>query len=304
LERPTIINNAQPRLRGKVAVVTGAGSSGPGYGTGKAIAILFAREGARVLLVDSVAARAEETQHVIQSAGGEASVIAADVTNSGDCRAIAEAAVGRYGALHILVNNVGVIATGTVVTVNEDDWDRTLAVNLKSMVLTSKHAIPQMEKSGGGSVINISSIEAFRFGTFTPAIPYSVSKGGVVTLTTQMAVQHGRQGIRVNCIAPGFLYTPMVAPHLSPRMRELRRLAAPLGTEGTAWDVAYAALYLVSDEARWVTGAVLPVDGGLLCATPLSNFEGLHAYASGAGTAPVAEETLPHQSPLPGRARV
>jgi len=277
---------ATGRLAGKVAVVTGAGSSGPGVGTGKAMSVLFAREGASVLLVDNVAQRAEETRRLIVEEGGEASVIAADVTKSADCLVVADAAVGQYGALHILVNNVGIIAAGTVVTVDEVDWDRVLAVNLKSMVLMCKYAIPQMEKSGGGSIVNISSIEALRFGTFAPALPYSVSKGGVMTLTTQMAVQHGRQGIRANCILPGFLYTPMVAPYLSERTRELRRLAAPLATEGTAWDVANAALFLASDEARWVTGAALAVDGGLLCTTPLSTFEEMHSYAIGGDPSP------------------
>jgi NAD(P)-dependent dehydrogenase (short-subunit alcohol dehydrogenase family) len=168
------------------------------------------------------------------------------------------------------VNNVGVLARGTVVTVTEDDWDRVMAVNLKSMVLTSKYAVPEMVKSGGGAIVNISSIEAVRAGAVGPVLPYSVSKGGVVTLTVQMAAQHGRDNVRVNCIEPGFLYTPMVGPFLTPEARELRRKAAPLGTEGTAWDVAYAALFLASDEARWVTGAVLPVDGGLLTVSPLA----------------------------------
>ncbi len=257
------------RLACKVAVVTGAGSSGPGVGTGKAISTLFAREGAKVLLVDSVAERAAQTLSEIQVEGGEASVFAADVTRSADCRGMVDAAVTRYGRLDILVNNVGTIARGTVVTVTEDDWDRVLAVNLKSMVLTSKHSIPAMVRTGGGAIVNIASVEALR-GRSNGILPYSVSKGGVVTLTTHMAVQHGRQNVRVNCIAPGFLYTPMVVPLLTPEARELRRLAAPLGTEGTAWDVAYAALFLASDEARWVTGITLPVDAGLLATTPLS----------------------------------
>jgi NAD(P)-dependent dehydrogenase (short-subunit alcohol dehydrogenase family) len=263
------------RLAGKVAVVTGAGSSGPGVGTGKAISVLFAREGAKVLLVDQVAERAEETREMIAGEGGEASVFAADVTKSADCRAMAEAAVARYGGLHILVNNVGILGKGTVVTVDEDEWDRVLAVNLKSMVLTSKHAVPVMAAGGGGSIINISSIAALRSIGVTGTVPYSVSKGGAIALTTSMAVQHGRQNVRVNCITPGFLYTPMVAGTMTPEARELRRKASPLGTEGTAWDVAWACVYLASDEARWVTGAALPVDGGALCTTALSAFHDL-----------------------------
>lgn len=258
------------RLEGKVAIVTGAGSRGPGVGTGKATSILFAREGAKVLLVDQVAQHAEETRAAIRAEGGEASVYEADVTSAADCQAMVEAAVERYGGLHILMNNVGIAALGTVVDVKEADWDRVLEVNLKSMMLTSKYAIPRMKASGGGSIINIASIEALRSGTVAAVVPYTASKGGVIALTTAMAVQHGRENIRVNCIAPGFLYTPMVAPLLTEETRELRRQAAPLGTEGTGWDVAWATVFLASEEARWITGIVLPVDAGLLATTPLS----------------------------------
>ncbi len=258
------------RLEGKVAVVTGAGSGATGVGTGQAISTLFAREGANVLLVDRDAARAADTLRQIESEGGVASVFTADVTKSAECKAMAEAAVARYGGLHVLVNNVGILGKGTVVTVDEDEWDQVLIVNLKSMVLTSKHAVPVMAAAGGGSIINISSISALRSIGITGTVPYTVSKGGAITLTTSMAVQHGRQGVRVNCIAPGFLYTPMVAGTMTPEGRDARRKASPLGTEGTAWDVAWACVYLASDEARWVTGAVLPVDGGTLCTTALS----------------------------------
>jgi NAD(P)-dependent dehydrogenase (short-subunit alcohol dehydrogenase family) len=258
------------RLAGKVALVTGAGSSGPGVGTGKATSILFAREGAKVLLIDRVADHAEETLATICDEGGEASIYEADITQAVECQAMVEAAVERYGGLHILMNNVGIAALGTVVDVTEEDWDRVLEVNLKGMMLTSKYAIPKMIASGGGSIINVSSIEALRSGTVAAIVPYTVSKGGILALTTAMAVQHGRENIRVNAIAPGFLYTPMVAPLLTEETRELRRRAAPLGTEGTAWDVAWAAVFLASEEARWITGVVLPVDAGLLATTPLS----------------------------------
>jgi NAD(P)-dependent dehydrogenase (short-subunit alcohol dehydrogenase family) len=264
------MEKGQSRLEGKVAIVTGAGSSGPGIGTGKAISTLFAREGARVLLVDRVAKHAEETLATICDEGGEASVCEADITEAKNCRAMVETAIERYGGLHILVNNVGIVSMGTVVDVKEEDWDRVLAVNLKGMMLSSKYAIPEMISSGGGSIVNISSIDALRSGTMAAIIPYSASKGGMISMTTAMAVQHGRDHIRVNCIAPGFLYTPLVAPLLTEEMRELRRQAAPLGTEGTAWDVAWAAVFLASDEARWITGIVLPVDAGLLATTPLS----------------------------------
>ena len=261
----------RPRLEGKVAIVTGAGSSGPGVGTGKATSILFAREGARVLLVDLVAERAEETLREIEELGGEASVFAADVTRPEDCEAIVEAARTRYGGLHVLMNNVGIGgARGTVVDVDPDGWDRVLDTNVKSMMLTSKYAIPAMIEAGGGSIVNLSSIEALREGSFGDNLAYSVSKGGVVSLTKSMAVQHGRENIRVNCIAPGHIFTPMVAPRLTEETRDLRRRAGPLGTEGNAWDIAWAALFLASDEARWISAVVLPVDAGLLAAAPLA----------------------------------
>ena len=168
------------RLEGKVAIVTGAGSSGPGVGTGKATAILFAREGARVLLVDRSLRQAEETLSAIREEGGEASVFQADVTNSGDCSAMADAAVERYGGLHILFNNVGILGQGTVVDVDEDHWDQVLNVNLKSMVLTSKHAIPAMIEAGGGSIINVSSIAGIRAGSGGAAVPYAASKSGII----------------------------------------------------------------------------------------------------------------------------
>ena len=260
----------EPRLAGKVAIVTGAGSSGPGVGTGKAAAILFAREGARVLLVDRTVGRAEETFIAIQEEGGEASVFEADITRSTDCQAMVAAAMERYGGLHILMNNVAIVGMGRVVDVTEETWDHVFEVNLKSMMLTSKYAIPAMVSSGKGSVINISSTEALRSGSVAAMAPYNASKAGVIGLTIAMAAHHGRDNIRVNCIAPGFLYTPMVAPYLTEESRELRRQASLLGTEGTAWDVAWAAVFLASDESRWITGIVLPVEGGLLRTTPLT----------------------------------
>lgn len=262
------------RLEGKVAIVTGAGSSGPGVGTGKATSTLFAREGARVLLVDRAARQAEETLATIREEGGEASVFEGDVTKAEDCEAMATAAVERYGALHILFNNVGILGRGSAVDVKEEDWDRVLEVNLKSMMLTSTFAIPRMTEAGGGSIINVSSIAGMRAGSGGASMPYSASKGGVIALTTSMAVYHGRDNIRVNCIAPGHIYTPMVSA-MAEETRDLRRRAGPLGTEGTAWDIAWAAVFLASDEARWISGVVLPVDAGLLATTPLAMLEHL-----------------------------
>ena len=255
------------RLQGKVAIVTGAGSSGPGIGNGKATSILFAREGARVLVVDQVVDRAEETLAMIREEGGEASVFQADVTVAEDCRLMVEAAVDRYGQLDILDNNVGISRRGTVVEVSEEDWDQVMTVNVKSIVLASRYAIPRMMETGGGAIINISSIAGLRAHSSTP---YTTSKAAVIGLTMSMAADHGPDNIRVNCIAPGLVYTPMVAPRMDDSLREGRRSASPLGTEGTAWDIAAAAVYLASDDARWVTGVVLPVDAGLLAVSPVT----------------------------------
>ena len=243
-----------------VAIVTGAGSRGPGVGNGKAAAVLFAREGAKVVLVDAVLARAEETQAMIRGEGGDCFAMQADVSASEDCKAIVDEAVRRYGRLDILHNNVGIDpGIVSVVDVDEATWDETMDVNVKSMMLMSKHAIPVMARGGGGSIINISSISALRPRGLTP---YTVSKGAVIALTKAMAVDHAAQLVRVNCIAPGPVYTPMVAEHMTPERRAVRAKAAPLGIEGTAWDIGWAAVFLASTESRWVTGQVLAVDGG------------------------------------------
>ncbi len=262
----------QGRLAGKVAIVTGAGSSGPGVGSGKAISILFARQGAKVLLVDHVAARAEETLAMIRAEGGEAAVFEARITKRAECEALVAAAVARFGKLDILVNNVGISITGTVVDLKEEDWDTVLDVNLKGMMLCAKYAIPRMAAGGGGAIVNIASSEGLRAGTLVPIASYNASKGGVIGLTHGMAVHHGRQNIRVNAIAPGFMTTPMVRDHLSPEKLKERVGAAPIAIEGTGWDVAWAAVFLASDEARWVSGVTLPVDGGMVMTTPLSHY--------------------------------
>ena len=255
------------RMEGKVAIVTGAGSSGPGIGNGKAAAVLFAREGAKVLLADQVLERAEETLELIRQEGGEASAIAANVINAEDYRRMVEAAVERYGRLDVLDNNVGISRRGTVVEVQEEDWDFVMAVNVKSIVLSSKYAIPKMMETGGGSIINISSIAGLRAHSSTP---YTASKAAVIGLTMSMAADHGPDGIRVNCIAPGLIFSPMVVPRMGDDLREIRKSAAPLRTEGDSWDVGYAALYLASDESRWVNGITLPVDAGLTSVSPVT----------------------------------
>lgn len=243
-------------------------------GTGQATAILFARHGAKVLLVDLEIDRARATQAAIQAEGGEAAVFQADVTQDGQCKAMVDACLECYGALHILFNNVGAAGSGMVTEVDEETWNRALNVNLKGAVLASKYAVPAIADAGGGSIIHVSSIDGIRAG-MSRNIPYGVAKGGLITLTRAMAVHHGRQKIRVNCIAPGHLHAPFVA-HISAELRERRRKAGPLGTEGNAWDVAWAAVFLASDESRWISGVVLPIDAGLLAATPLSVWDNLH----------------------------
>ena len=254
------------RLAGKVAIVTGAGSRADGIGNGRAASILFAREGAKVLLVDQSRAMAEATLEMIDGEGGEAAVHVADVTKTDDCRTMVEEAVNRWGRLDILDNNVGIGGRGTVVEVKEEEWEQIMRVNVTGMMLASKHAIPAMAKSGGGAIVNISSISALRPRGLTA---YSASKGAVIALTRAMAIDHAAEGIRVNCIAPGPVYTPMVySEGMSAEKRDQRRRASPLGIEGTGWDIGYAALFLCSDEARYITGVVLPVDGGVTVASP------------------------------------
>jgi NAD(P)-dependent dehydrogenase (short-subunit alcohol dehydrogenase family) len=255
------------RLAGKVAIVTGAGSSGEGIGNGKATAVLFAREGAKVLAADMVLARAQETVDMIRAEGGEAAAFQADVTRAAEAKAMVDESIRLYGRLDILDNNVGISTRADVTEVTEEQWDHIMAVNVKSIMLCSKYAVPEMVKAGGGSIITISSIAGLRANSSTP---YTTSKAAVIGITRSMAGDHGPQGIRVNCIVPGLLYTPMVAPRMDADLRQVRREAAPLHTEGTGWDVAWAAVFLASDEARWITGVALPVDAGLLVTSPVT----------------------------------
>jgi NAD(P)-dependent dehydrogenase (short-subunit alcohol dehydrogenase family) len=250
------------RLAGKVATVTGAGSRAPGVGNGKATSILFARHGAKIALIDERPEWAEQTRRTIAREGGEAIFVEANVADARSCQRAVERVLEAFGALHILVNNVGVTGpAGNAVEVDPEAWDRAMRVNVTSMVLMAKHAIPAMVAAGGGSIINLSSVAGLQAGH--PSLLYPTSKAAVIGLTRSMAAHHGRQGIRVNAIAPGMVYTPMVASRgMTPELREARRLRSLLQTEGTAWDVGLAAVFLASDEARWITGVVLPVDAG------------------------------------------
>ena len=255
------------RVEGKVAIVTGAGSTpGPGVGTGKAISVALAREGAKVLLVDLHPERAEETQRMIKEEGGEAAVFRADCTKWRDCAAMVMAALDTFGTVDILVNNLGLASFGTVVDLHERDWDRTFDVNLRTVFLASKYAVPVMAAQGSGSVINLSSISAQRGGR---TIAYSAAKAGVEAMTFDMAHAHGRQGVRVNCVLPGNIVTPVAANVISTlpdsdELEELRRQSSMIGSPGNAWDIAAAVVFLASDDARWITGVTLPVDAGSL----------------------------------------
>jgi NAD(P)-dependent dehydrogenase (short-subunit alcohol dehydrogenase family) len=261
------------RLEGKVAIVTGAGAAADGIGNGRAAAILFAGEGARVLLVDRDLALAEATQAMIADEGGDSVAFQADVTRSEDCRAMVAAATSKWGKLDILQNNVGIGSQGTVEQIDEAAWERVMRVNVTSMMLAAKHSIPPMRANGGGAIVNISSIAAVRPRGLTP---YATSKGAVEALTRGLAADHARDGIRVNCIEPGPVYTPMVyARGMTDEIRERRRRAALLDVEGSGWDIGYASLFLASDEARYITGIVLPVDGGVLLTTGMRSADRL-----------------------------
>ena len=252
------------RLSGKVAIVSGAGTyGGSGVGNGAAAAIVFAREGAKVVLVDAVQEWAEATKAIIEDEDGEAMTAVADVTSSEDCRSVVEATVERFGGLHILHNNVGGGSGASVVDATEEDWLHSSSINLMSMINMCRFAVPQMKSGGGGSIVNVSSVTALRPKIRSSFAPYTVNKSAVIGLTRAMAVDHAADKIRVNCIMPGLMWTPRVASG-STDMRETRRTSTPLPIEGQSWDIGWAALYLASDEARFVTGVVLPVDGGFL----------------------------------------
>jgi NAD(P)-dependent dehydrogenase (short-subunit alcohol dehydrogenase family) len=260
------------RLTGKVALVLGAGSSGPGWGNGKATAVAFAREGARVVCADINPDAAEETARLIREEGGEAFALRCDVTKGEDVAAAVQSVVARYGRLDVLDNNVGIAEVGGVVELPEEEWDRVMAVNLKSAFLAMKHAIPVMEAQGGGSIINISSIASIRY-TGVPYATYYTSKAALNHLTRTTAVQYAGKRIRVNAILPGLMKTPMVersaglaATYAGGDVEEMwrrRDAQVPMGQMGDAWDVAWAAVFLASDESRYVTGIELVVDGGI-----------------------------------------
>ncbi|KFY01214.1 hypothetical protein O988_02865 [Pseudogymnoascus sp. VKM F-3808] len=276
---PAIMTTQQPEVAsrpisgsfaGKVAIVTGAGSAGDGIGNGRAAAILLAEQGASVLCVDREKEWANRTVEMITAEGkGKGLAFYGDVTKATDCEAMVAAAVSAFGRLDILVNNVGIGgARGTAVDVDMVEWAAGMEVNVGSMVLSAKYAILAMQKNSGqvrGAIVNMGSVAGIRGGT--PHLLYPTSKGAIVNMTRAMAAHHAPDGIRVNCVCPGMLYTPMMyAGGMSEEAREARRKRSLLGTEGNGWDAGCAVRFLASDEARWITGVILPVDAGATCA--------------------------------------
>jgi NAD(P)-dependent dehydrogenase (short-subunit alcohol dehydrogenase family) len=254
-------------LAGKVAIVAGGGAAGEGIGNGRAAAILLARAGVSVFVVDRDVALAERSVAMIAGEGGNAVAHRADLTEEAQCRAMVAACLERFGRLDFLDNNVGIGSRGSVVQEAPESWRRIMQVNVEAMFLTSKYAIPAMvETAGKGAIVNISSISALRPRGLTT---YTTSKAAIIGLTRAMAVDHGRDNIRVNCICPGPMYTPMVyARGMSERARANRARASLLKTEGTGWDVGHAVKFLLSNFARYITGQVLVVDGGVTLQAP------------------------------------
>ena len=269
------------KLQDRVAIVVGAGSVGPGWGNGKAASVLFAREGAKVLAVDVDADAAAETAGIIASDGGTAETFAADVSRAEEVQATVDACLDRFGRIDVLHNNVGIVAPRPTAEVDEAEWDRIHAVNLKSMFLTCRAVLPVMERNefridaegrriGRGAIVNISSISGIRW-LGVPYVTYAVTKGAVLPLTRSIALEYAARGIRANAILPGLMNTPMIVEPLKDaygggdveRMMEAREAQCPTGYMGDGWDVAHAALFLASDDARYVTGAELLVDGGI-----------------------------------------
>jgi len=259
-------------LNDKVAIVCGGGAVGDGIGNGRAASILLARAGAKVLVVDRDLALAQRTVDMIVAEGGVASAASFDVTDDAQCAAMVDLVLERYGRLDCLDNNVGIGSRGSVVDLPQTDWQRVMQVNVETMFLTSKHAIPAMLRTaGGGAIVNVSSISALRPRGLTA---YTTSKAAVIGLTRAMAVDHGPQGVRVNCVAPGPVYTPMVyARGMSDAARTGRTQASVLKTEGTGWDIGMAVRFLLSAQAGYITGQTLVVDGGTTLVGPARESE-------------------------------
>ncbi len=260
------------RLKGRTALVIGAGTVGGGWGNGKACAVQYAREGARVVCFDLSEELAEETAALIRGEGGEAVAVAGDAANSADVKAAVDLAVSSYGGLELLLNNVGIVITGGVVELSEEHWDKMFDVNLKSAFLSMKHAIPHMLAAGGGSIVNVSSISSIRY-LGKNYVAYYTTKAAMNQMTRVTAAEYASRQIRVNAVLPGLMDTPMAkisaqknfgaTPEKIDELWKQRVARIPMGWMGDAFDVARAAVFLASDEARFITGQMLVVDGGM-----------------------------------------
>jgi NAD(P)-dependent dehydrogenase (short-subunit alcohol dehydrogenase family) len=258
------------RLQNKVAIITGAGCVGPGWGNGRAAAARFAEEGARIFAVDRDLAAMEETVARVKQAGGQIETHQCDVTSAQSVAAMTAACMARWGRVDVLVNNVGGSAAGGPVEMSEEIWDAQVDFNLKSVFLTCKYVLPVMEAQGSGAVVNVASTSGLRF-TGAAQVAYAATKAGVIQMTRVVAVQYASRGIRLNCVVPGQLHTPMVEARLARQrvggdvetLLRQRLSRIPLGFMGDGRDTANAALFLASDEARFVTGTEIVVDGGM-----------------------------------------
>jgi NAD(P)-dependent dehydrogenase (short-subunit alcohol dehydrogenase family) len=258
------------RFKDKVVLITGAGSVGPGWGNGRAAAVLFAQEGARVFAVDRTADTMQETLDRIRDAGGDVTSHQCDVTDSAAVAAMVKACLKAYGRIDVLVNNVGGSAAGGPVEMSEETWDAQVDHNLKSVFLTCKHTLPVMEQQGGGAIVNTASVSGLRW-TGAAQVAYAACKAGVIQFSKVVAVQYAKKGIRVNCVVPGQMHTPLVEARLARQrtggdldlLLKQRVARIPLGFMGDGRDTAHAVLFLASDEARFITGTEIVVDGGM-----------------------------------------
>lgn len=264
----TTRHKLEGRLEGRVALVFGAGSIGDGWGNGKAAAVAYARNGARVVAVDLNAEAAAVTREIVLAEGNEAISVAADVTRLAEVERAVAFALERWGRIDILHNNVGITSQGGPVETSEETWDRVMAVNVKSMFLTCKCVLPTMEAQGSGAIVNIGALGGVRW-TGYAYCAYAASKGAVNSLTQSIALQYAAKGIRANCILPGVMDTPHIYSQIAgfyetrQAMVEARNKLSPTGKMGDGWDVANAAVFLASDEARYINGVELLVDGGM-----------------------------------------
>lgn len=261
-------------LTGKVAFISGAGSVGEGWGNGKATAVLLARQGATIYGTDITLAAAEETRRLIAAEGGTAHAAAVDMTKAAEVEAAVADCLARFGRIDILINNVGGSAPGDPVSMSEEVWDAQLDLNLKTAFLCCKHVIPVMERQGGGAIVNLSSIAGVRILPDRPHVAYTTTKLGILGFSRSIAVTYAKKAIRCNTVIPGLMHTPLVETRLAKQVAggdaaaliASRNAQVPTGKMGDAWDVAQAVLFLVSDEARYVTAAEIAVDGGLSAA--------------------------------------